>query len=94
MLERGVVVSREAIRRWCLSSGRLTPTRCVVGVSLPGGKWHLGEAFVKVNGERKYLWRAVDADGNVLDILVQNRRGRNGEARREGSRVRTTCQFR
>ncbi|MFE7244020.1 IS6 family transposase [Streptomyces sp. NPDC057580] len=74
MLERGVVVSRETIRRWCLSSGRLTPTRCVVGVSLPGGKWHLGEVFVKVNGERKYLWRAVDADGKVLDILVQNRR--------------------
>ncbi|CAM5621035.1 IS6 family transposase [Streptomyces hirsutus] len=40
----------------------------------PGDKWHLDEVFVKINGELKYLWRAVDADGNVLDILVQSRR--------------------
>ena len=35
---------------------------------------HLDEVFIKINGLRKYLWRAVDQDGNVLDILVQNRR--------------------
>ncbi len=40
----------------------------------PGDKWHLDEVFVKVNGGQRYLWRAVDQDGNVLDILVQNRR--------------------
>jgi putative transposase len=40
----------------------------------PGDKWHLDEVFIKVSGELKYLWRAVDQDGNVLDILVQNRR--------------------
>jgi IS1 family transposase len=40
----------------------------------PGDKWHLDEVFVKINGEQRYLWRAVDADGNVLDILVQSRR--------------------
>ena len=40
----------------------------------PGDKWHLDEVFVRINGERKYLWRAVDQDGNVLDILVQSRR--------------------
>ncbi|MGJ3558513.1 IS6 family transposase [Streptomyces sp. INA 01156] len=37
-------------------------------------KWHLDEVFIKINGEQKYLWRAVDQDGNVLDILVQSRR--------------------
>jgi putative transposase len=40
----------------------------------PGDKRHLDEVFVRINGEQKYLWRAVDQDGNVLDILVQNRR--------------------
>jgi putative transposase len=40
----------------------------------PGDKWHLDEVFVRINGEQKYLWRAVDQDGNVLDILVRNRR--------------------
>jgi putative transposase len=42
----------------------------------PGDKWHLDEVFIKINGEQKYLWRAVDADGNVLDILVQGRRNK------------------
>ncbi|MGY3061742.1 transposase-like protein [Streptomyces sp. TE3672] len=39
-----------------------------------GDKWHLDEVFIQIDGERKYLWRAVDADGTVLDILVHNRR--------------------
>ena len=41
----------------------------------PGDKWHLDEVFLTINGRRHYLWRAVDQDGNVLDILVQPRRG-------------------
>ena len=40
----------------------------------PGDKWHLDEVFLTINGRRQYLWRAVDQDGNVLDILVQCRR--------------------
>ncbi|MFF7581118.1 DDE-type integrase/transposase/recombinase [Streptomyces sp. NPDC008061] len=40
----------------------------------PGGKWHLVEVLIKSNGDLKYLWRAVDQNGNVLDILAQNRR--------------------
>ena len=40
----------------------------------PGDKWPLDEVFLTINGERHYLWRAVDQDGNVLDILVQCRR--------------------
>jgi hypothetical protein len=46
----------------------------VVGRRHEEAKRHLDEVFLKINGEQKYLWRAVDADGNVLDILVQNRR--------------------
>ena len=40
----------------------------------PGDKWHLDEVFLTINGRRHYLWRAVDQDDNVLDILVQSRR--------------------
>jgi putative transposase len=40
----------------------------------PGDKWHFDEVFLTINGRRHYLWRAVDQDGNVLDILVQPRR--------------------
>ncbi|MGW2183864.1 IS6 family transposase, partial [Streptomyces sp. NPDC001732] len=76
----GVTVSYETFRRWCAKFGQAYAN----GLRRrrprprprprPGEKWHLDEVFIKVNGEHKYLWRAVDADGNVLDILVQNRR--------------------
>ncbi len=42
----------------------------------PGDKWHLDEVFLKINGKTHYLWRAVDQEGNVLDILVQSRRNK------------------
>lgn len=44
----------------------------------PGDTWHLDEVFIRINGKLNYLWRAVDQDGNVLDVLVQSRR--NGKA--------------
>nr|WP_223241705.1 IS6 family transposase [Streptomyces sp. CBMA123] len=74
MLERGVIVSYESVRRWCLKFGQSYANALRRRHPRPGDKWHLDEVFVKINGERKYLWRAVDADGNVLDILVQSRR--------------------
>jgi putative transposase len=43
-------------------------------ISSPGDQWHLDEVFLKINGRLHYLWRAVDQDGDVLDILVQSRR--------------------
>ena len=55
-------------------SGRSTRTSCAVVVARPGDKWHLDEVFVQINGAQRYLWRAVDQHGNVLDILVQSRR--------------------
>ena len=42
----------------------------------PGDKWHLDEVFLRINGKTSYLWRAVDQQGNVLDILVQSRRNK------------------
>ncbi|MEV5205585.1 IS6 family transposase [Streptomyces sp. NPDC053720] len=74
MLERGVIVSYETVRRWCLKFGQQYANGLRRRRPQPGDKWHLDEVFIKINGEQKYLWRAVDQDGNVLDILVQSRR--------------------
>ena len=74
MLERGVIVSHESVRRRCLKFGQACAGALRRRCPGPGDKWHPDEVFVKINGELTYLWRAVDADGNVLDVLVQNRR--------------------
>jgi putative transposase len=74
MLERGVIVSYETVRRRCLKFGQQYANGLRRRRPQPGDKWHLDEVFIKINGEQKYLWRAVDQDGNVLDILVQSRR--------------------
>ncbi|MFG2480872.1 IS6 family transposase [Streptomyces fagopyri] len=74
MPERGVIVTYETVRRWCLKFGQQYANGLRRRRPQPSDKWHLDEVFIKVNGEQKYLWRAVDQDGNVLDILVQSRR--------------------
>ncbi|MFD3622338.1 IS6 family transposase, partial [Streptomyces sp. NPDC058676] len=72
MFERGVSVSYETVRRWCGKFGQTYANALRRRQPRPGDKWHLDEVFIKINGEQWYLWRAVDQDGNVLDILVQN----------------------
>nr|WP_271209089.1 IS6 family transposase [Rhodococcus wratislaviensis]GLK33542.1 IS6 family transposase [Rhodococcus wratislaviensis] len=74
MFERGVVVSHETIRQWCAKFGQSYANQLRRRRPRPGDKWHLDEVFLPINGERMYLWRAVDQDGVVLDILVQSRR--------------------
>jgi putative transposase len=74
MLERGVIVSYETVRRRCGKFGRQYADALRRRRPRPGDKRRLDEVFIKVDGEQKYLWRAVDQDGNVLDILVQDRR--------------------
>ena len=74
MLERGVVVSHETIRQWCQKFGQAYANELRRRRPRPGDKWHLDEVFIKINGKTHYLWRAVDQDGNVLDILVTSRR--------------------
>ena len=51
-----------------------TPTSCAGGAVRSGDKWHLDEVFVGINARLRYLWRAVDQRGDVLDVLVQSRR--------------------
>jgi putative transposase len=74
MLERGVVVSYETIRQWCHKFGQTYANELRRRRPRPGDKWHLDEVFIKINGKTHYLWRAVDQDRNVLDILVTSRR--------------------
>ncbi|MGW3631645.1 IS6 family transposase [Streptomyces sp. NPDC005122] len=74
MLQRGVIVSYQTVRRWCAKFGQAYADGLRHRRPRPGDKWHPVEVIIKVNGERKYPWRAVDQDGNVLDILVQSRR--------------------
>jgi putative transposase len=74
MLVRGVIVSYKTIRQWCAKFGPEYACRLRRRQPRSGDKWHLDEVFVQINGRRQYLWRAVDQDGNVLDVLVQSRR--------------------
>ena len=76
LTERGINVSYETVRRWALKFG-LTYARKLRRLRpRPDGRWLLDEVFVSINGKRRYLWRAVDSEGEVLDILVQSRRNK------------------
>ena len=74
LAERGVIVSREAIRLWVNRFGRHFAD--CIRRERPGcvDKWHLDEVVVMINGEKFWLWRAIDASGDVLDILVLKHR--------------------
>ncbi|MFG2563672.1 IS6 family transposase, partial [Streptomyces sp. NPDC048496] len=90
MPERGVVVSHETVRRWCAKFGQAYANGLRRRRVQPGDKWHLDEVFIKINGEQQYLCRAVDADGNVLDILVQGRRNKAAARRFSRRLLKTT----
>jgi putative transposase len=74
LAERGVVVSYETVRRWCKKFGQSFADRLRHRRPRPGDKWYLDEVFVRILGVQHYRWRAVNQDGVVLDILVQERR--------------------
>jgi transposase-like protein len=71
---RGVSLSYETVREWCLKFGQTYANGLRRRSPRPGDQWHLDEVFLKISGRIHYLWRAVDQDGDVLDILVQSRR--------------------
>src|SRR5918995_5218940 len=74
LTERGLEVSYETVRRWVLKFGPAIARRLRRRRPKPGPRWHLDEMAVRIAGERMYLWRAVDDEGEVLDVLVQRRR--------------------
>tara|TARA_R110002020_G_scaffold379051_5_gene590087 strand:+ start:1658 stop:2359 length:702 start_codon:yes stop_codon:yes gene_type:complete len=74
MLERGVDVTYETIRRWVDKFGSTFAKRIRLRAEPPSPVWHLDEVYTKIDGEMVYLWRAVDNEGTVLDVVVQRRR--------------------
>jgi putative transposase len=74
LAERGIHVSYESIRQWCTKFGPEYAAKLKRRRGRLGDIWHLDEVFISIGGQRYYLWRAVDQDGDVLDILVQRRR--------------------
>lgn len=81
LAERGVIVSYETIRQWSRKFGAEYARGLKRRQGRLGDTWHLDELFVTIQGKRQYLWRAVDQDGDVIDILVQPRRDRRAAKR-------------
>ena len=76
LAKRGIEVSYETARRWALKFGQVYARKLRENRGRADNRWHLDEVFVSINGKRMYLWRAVDSEGEVLDILVQSRRNK------------------
>src|SRR3954465_11247904 len=70
----GLIVSHETVRQWALKFGQGFANQIRRRLPCAGDKWHLDEVVLKIAGQKHWLWRAVDQDGIVLDILVQSRR--------------------
>ena len=74
LAERGVIVSREAIRFWVNRFGRHFADCIRRDRPRPNDKWHIDEVVIRIRGKKHWLWRAIATNGEVLDILVQTRR--------------------
>jgi len=74
MLYRGIQVTYESIRKWCRKFAQAYANQIRRRRPQPSDKWHLDEVVIKIRGKQYYLWRAVDQQGQVIDILMQSRR--------------------
>jgi putative transposase len=79
--ERGIVVTYETVRQWCRKFGPQYARNLRRRQGRLGDIWHVDELFVNIQGKRHYLWRAVDQDGDVIDILVQKHRNTHAAKR-------------
>jgi putative transposase len=77
LAERGIIVSYETVRRWVNHFGPKIAADLRKRRPKPHTTWHLDEVYLKIDGRLVYLWRAVDAEGEVLDVLVQSRRNKH-----------------
>ena len=81
LAERGIVVSYESIRLWCIKFGFKYARRLKTRHQGYGDTFYIDEVFVKIRGVQHYLWRAVDQDGEVVDVFLQHRRDGNAAKR-------------
>ncbi len=77
LAERGIIVTYESVRRWVLTFGPVIARELRKRRPKPHARWHLDEVFVRIGGKQMYLWRVVDAEGEVLDVLVQTKRDKH-----------------
>jgi transposase-like protein len=75
MQERGVEVDHSTLNRWVLKHAAELDKRIRPHLQLTNGSWRVDETYVKVKGEWKYLYRAVDSAGNTLDFMLECARG-------------------
>src|SRR3954451_19519561 len=78
---RGIAVSHETVRQWARKFGQDFANQIRRKLPDPGDKWHLDEVCLMISGKKHWLWRAVDQDGVVLDVLVQSRRDKKAAKR-------------
>ena len=76
LAERGIDVTYETVRLWVLKFGQAYARRIPKRRPTVFDLWHIDEVFVNISGKQMYLWRAVDGEGEVLDVLVQKRRNK------------------
>jgi transposase-like protein len=81
LAERGLDLSYETVRRWVLKFAPVIAANLRRQRPRPSNRWHLDEMVVRIAGRRMYLWRAVDHEGEVLDMLVQRRRDKRAALR-------------
>jgi putative transposase len=81
LAQRGIVVTYETVRQWCLKFGQTYANALRSRRPRCGDKWYMDEVMLSIRGQKYVLWRAVDQDGNVLDILGQSRRNKKAAKR-------------
>jgi putative transposase len=87
---RGIDVSHESVRHWAEKFGREYSNRIRRRPPARGDKWHMDEVVITIRGKKHWLWRAVDQQGFVLDVLVQSRRDRAAKKSAKAPRVMIT----
>src|SRR5918998_1129072 len=88
---RGIIISHETVRQWARKFGQAFANQIRRRLPRPGDTWHLDEVVITIAGEKHWLWRAVDQDGIVLDVLVQSRRDKRAAKRLLRKLLRRQC---
>ena len=81
LAERGITVTYETVRQWCQQFGPAYARRLKKRQGQLGAAWFLDEVVITIQGEQQYLWRAVDQDGDLIDVLVQKRKDKRAAKR-------------
>ena len=88
---RGIAVSHETVRQWALKFGQGFANQIRRRLPTAGDKWHMDEVVLTISGVKHWLWRAVDQNGTVLDILVQRRRDARAAKRLLSKLLKRQC---